>query len=366
MKLIKYAIVLSLVINFSCSDDSEGIGEQGNQENTESNENPNGGTAGSSEWLIPVNEVRDGGPGKDGIPSIDDPKFSSVASFDSQINDNDLVVALKVGNNVKIYPHFILDYHEIVNDTFSADRLTLSYCPLTGTAFAWESQVGTTFTSFGVSGLLYNANLILYDRETDSNWSQILELCVNGESIGQVPIKHEVIETNWGTIKAMYPNALVLNADTGFSRPYGTYPYGAYLDVDDFFLFTPSIINPQLPNKQRILAVKDGNRAKVYKFSSFEGGRVVKDSFINDRYLIVGNADVMNAFLLSGDQNNLEFNFVHNGSEAFFEDNEGTVWNIFGEAISGPRSGTILQSTNSFMSMWFAVAAFYPDPIIFE
>lgn len=365
MKLFKYILAFSILLNFNCSSDSINNDDSGNQGNSGNNGN-NGGATGSSEWLIPVNEVRDGGPGKDGIPSIDNPKFSSVSSADTQITDEELIVAIKVGNQVKIYPHYILDYHEVVNDSFDSDDLTLSYCPLTGTAFAWQSQVGNRFSTFGVSGLLYNSNLILYDRETDSNWSQILELCVNGESVGQQPEKQEVIETTWGIIKTMFPNALVLNTETGFARPYGTYPYGAYLEIDDFFLFTPSIINPQLPNKERVLAIKDEDQAKVYQFSSFTDGAAIKDSFEDNRYLIVGNDAILNGFRLSGQQVNLSYTYIYEGSEAFFEDNQGTVYNIFGEAISGPGIGSKLASTNSFISMWFAVAAFYPDPIIYE
>lgn len=362
MKHVKYLFICLLLIH--CSSNDVGEGSQ-NGETPSNPENPDNGGSANNDWLIPINEVRDGGPGKDGIPSIDNPKFNSVTNADASLNEDDLVVIIKRGDIVKIYPHFILDYHEVVNDVFDTEAVTLSYCPLTGTAFAWRSQVNGAFSSFGVSGLLYNANLILYDRNTDSNWSQILELCVNGESIGLEPEKIQVVESEWGVAKSVFPNAEVLTTETGFERPYGSYPYGAYLDDDDFFLFTPSIINPSLPNKERVLCIRDDDQAKVYQLADFNNGQVITDNFQGRRYVVAGNSTVLNAFLLNGSQSSLEFTFESSNEASFFSDNEGNHWNLFGEAISGPRTGTQLQPANSFMSMWFAVAAFFPDPEIF-
>ena len=171
-------------------------------------------------WLIPFNDLRDGGPGKDGIPSIDNPIFADASSV--FLSDDELIVGIKQGDVVKAYPHYILDWHEIVNDDVNGINTTLNYCPLTGTAFAWKSTTGSTFTTFGVSGLLYNSNMILYDRETDSNWSQIQQRCVNGELIGSIPETVMVIETDWKTWKASFPNSQVLTTQTGFVKPYGT------------------------------------------------------------------------------------------------------------------------------------------------
>jgi hypothetical protein len=229
MKNFKYLLIATLCFTFSnCSStdspSSSGAGD------TDDDGSPNS----SNTWLIPVNEVVDGGPGKDGIPSIDNPIFE-IASTVNTIPDDDLVVGIKQGDVVKAYPHYILDWHEVVNDVVANTNMTLSYCPLTGTAFAWKSIADNTFSTYGVSGLLYNTNLILYDRATDSNWSQILQKCVNGELIGDEPEKVSVIETNWKTWKDSFPNSLVLSSQTGFDKPYETYPYGGIKLITTFF-----------------------------------------------------------------------------------------------------------------------------------
>ena len=362
MKIFKYLFIASLCLaisSCSSSDTSDSDGGTMGGGSDDDGSNP------SSPWLIPVSDVVDGGPGKDGIPSVDNPVFTDVNSVNF-LSDNDLVVGIKEGNNIKAYPHYVLDWHEIVNDVVGSNNVTLSYCPLTGTAFAWKSEVGSSFSTFGVSGLLYNANLILYDRETDSNWSQILQKCVNGESIGDTPENFMVIETNWKTWKDSFPNSLVLTAETGFAKPYGTYPYGPYKTSHDFFIFTPELLNPALPNKERVLAIMDDTISKVYKFSDFNNGNAIRDTFSDTDYLIVGDENLIVAFKMNGTLSNLNFTYDFQDSESFFKDNEGNKWNIFGEAIEGPRTGQKLQKTNSVISMWFAIAAFFPNPSIYS
>ncbi len=340
----------SLLISCSSSDIDNGTATPGDN---------------TGQWLIPISEVKDGGPGKDGIPSIDNPNFTTAndANF---LNDNDLVVGVVQGNQAKAYPHIILDWHEVVNDEINNTFITLNYCPLTGTAFAWESMSNGTKTTFGVSGLLYNANLILYDRNTDSNWSQLGLECVNGQLINNKPELVDVVETNWKTWKALYPDTEVLTTQTGFSRTYGISPYGDYSTNNNRFIFTPSITNAALPNKKRVYAIIDDDESKVYQFSDFNNGGIIKDTFKATNYLIVGNEDLIYGFKLSGEHENLTFEYDFSGSESFFKDNEGNKWSIFGKAIEGPRAGETLIAAKSVVSYWFAIAAFYPNPEIFS
>jgi len=118
-------------------------------------------------WLISSNEVFDGGPGKDGIPSIDRPNFSEVNSI-GYMKVDDLILGLKVGNEIRGYTHPVLDWHEIVNDQVKDHPIAITYCPLTGTGIGWNRKIGNLVITYGVSGLLYRNNLIPYDRQTNS------------------------------------------------------------------------------------------------------------------------------------------------------------------------------------------------------
>lgn len=356
-----YAFILTLIL-ISCS--NGGVDDNSNN-NTNGPNNPNGGNNGGSiggSWLVPISSIKDGGPGKDGIPSIDNPVFINPgeATF---LNDDDLVIGIIQDGEARAYPHRILDWHEIVND----DGITISYCPLTGSALGWLSKTDNKQTTFGVSGLLYNSNLILYDRNTNSNWSQLRIDCINGSLIGNEPESTKIVETEWKNWLLLYPNTKVLSTNTGFDRDYNLYPYGDYKTNQNKFLFSASPSNNALPNKQRVFAIINKKQSKVYQFSNFDNdGKAFKDTFNNNEYLIVGDKNIINAFLLSGDYTNLNFEYDFNNTETFFKDDEGNTWSVFGEAISGPRQGEHLTSAKSFVSFWFAVAAFYPDPEIYN
>jgi Protein of unknown function (DUF3179) len=335
------------------------------------NNNPDSGNSNTTnpfpEWLIPINEVRDGGPGIDGIPSIDNPVFLDANDINaSYLEDEDLIIGVVKGNTIKAYPHIVMDWHEITNDNIGGFPIIINYCPLTGTAFAWEGFLNNQNKTFGVSGLLYNTNLILYDRETGSKWSQLRLQCVNGPLIGEEPKTISVIETKWGIWKSMFPSTKVLSLFTGFNRDYSTYPYGDYRTNNNFFLFNVNPTNNELPSKERVFAVIDNNISKVYRFNDFVGGKIIKETFNGENYLIVGNYHVINAFKLNGVYSNLDYEYIYSDSEEFFIDNEGNKWNIFGKAITGSRIGERLNPSISVVSYWFAIAAFYPNPAIYS
>lgn len=352
-----YSIFLAIIIT-ACSSNNvnENMGTINNPNNT------NNGNNSSGVWLVPISDIKDGGPGKDGIPSIDNTNFTS-AGLASNLNDDDLLIGTIANGSPKAYPHKILDWHEIIND----DSTTISYCPLTGTAFGWESYIDEEETTFGVSGLLYNSNLILYDRKTGSNWSQLRLECINGKHIEDKPTLTKIIETNWKTWRNLYPNTKVLSTNTGFDRDYTLYPYGDYKTNNSRFIFTATPSNDALPNKQRVFAIMDGNGSKVYQFSDFNNGKAIKDTFRGKAYLIVGNENLINAFEIDNTLSNSTFSYTFNNSgDTFFEDDTGNKYSVFGNVLSGPHIGEVLKTPASVVSFWFAIASFYPNPEIYS
>ena len=368
-KSVFFGVVIGLLFIGCGGEDNEEFNRGGTNNNSNNNGGGNGTVVDYSKWSIPINDVKDGGPGKDGIPSIDSPNFAfqndSKAAY---VKEDDLVIGLVIGDVVKAYPHPVLDWHEVVNDRVGEKKITVSYCPLTGTGFGWESRVGGSQSTFGVSGLLYNANLILYDRNTDSNWSQLGLECVNGSQIGELPELVRVIETTWSNWKLMYPNTEVMTRDTGFSRTYQVYPYGSYKTDNDFFIFPASPTNNSIPNKERVFALIDGGFSKVYQFNKFGSGKAIRQQFNGKNYLVVGTNKSIVGYELEDDLKDLifEYKFESNAVESsIFTDNEGNKWSVFGEAIDGPRKGIRLKNTKSVISYWFAIAAFYPNPQIY-
>lgn len=317
----------------------------------------------SSQWLIPESEVLDGGPGKDGIPSIDNPRFIDVNEAD-YLNDDDLVLGFADGDVVRAYPHRILDLHEIVNDDTPNQSVAVIYCPLTGTGIGWDRSFGDKKTTFGVSGLLYNSNIIPYDRETDSNWSQLLLESVNGNLKGTRPVTHNLVETTWKTWKAMYPNSEVLSTSTGYNRNYQHYPYGTY-KTNGSLLFPVSNKDSRLHLKERVLGVLADRRAIVFTFDQLESNNnFIEKTFNGINLVVAGNrsANLVAAFSSKlTDGTVLELQSATGDLPALLTDNEGNTWDIFGRAIDGPRKGQKLFPVPQMMGYWFAFVAFYPD-----
>lgn len=325
-----------------------------------------------NDWLVPTNQIHDGGVGKDGILALINPLL--VQPFNaSYLQDDDLVVGYKVGDDIRAYPHKILDWHEIINDDIGNQSIAITYCPLTGTAIGWSRLINGQITTFGVSGFLYNTNLIPYDRLTDSNWSQMRMDCINGSQIGDEISTYQVVETTWGTWKEMFPATTVVSNNTGLGRPYGQYPYfdenGADYRVDPFLIFPIEIDDQRLPRKERVHGVILNGHAKVYPLAQFDDAiTLIEDSFQDTELVIVGNQqkNLVNSFKKAlPDGTLLDFHPLQDQLPAVLGDNEGNTWNVFGEAIGGARSGQRLVPTQSFIGFWFSWGTFYPGAEIY-
>ncbi len=318
-------------------------------------------------WLIPQNEVFDGGPGKDGIPAIQNPDFIT-ASQAAYLSDEDLVLGFVDGNDARAYPHSILDWHEIINDDINNHSVAVIYCPLTGTGIGWDRMVNNSKTIFGVSGLLYNSNIIPYDRATDSNWSQLLLKSVQGQHAGTPAKTYNLLETTWKTWKDLFPSTTVISTNTKHNRNYGRYPYGSY-KTDGRLIFPVNNIDDRIHQKERVLAVINEGNARVYRFENFgKGISIVMDEFAGNQLVIAGSngLNLMVAFnrKLANDTF-LEFEPVHNELPVILKDNEGTRWDVFGKGVEGPRAGQQLEQVIQMIGYWFSFAAFYPDVSIY-
>jgi len=351
-KFTSLLLLASLV--YGCSDSG-----------TNSNSNPE-----PDNWIIPREQVVHGGPGKDGIPSIDEPRFTSVSEIDF-IPENRRVIGIKIGNTVRAYPHQVLDWHEIVNDRLEETPVAITFCPLTGTAIGWNRDVNGTTTEFGVSGLLFRNNLVPYDRATDSRWSQMQLRSVAGDLAETTINTEDLIETTWKTWKQMYPNSEVLNRNTGFSRNYTGYAYGSdYTTNDSAILFPITNRDDRLPNKYRVHGViaqmpaVQESKVRVYPIKRFgDGVRVFEDTINQTGIVVVGSTEF--DFAASFETNledgtELELEAVQDNLPVVMQDQEGNRWDLFGYAVEGPRTGQRLTPTHSYTGYWFAWADFFP------
>ena len=298
-----------------------------------------------------------GGPPKDGIPSIDEPSFVSAGEAGDLLAPGDPVFGLATADGVKAYPQSILVWHEICNDVVGDTPVSVTYCPLTGTAMGFVRGE----TTFGVSGRLVNNNLIMYDRATETWWPQVLATAVPGPwnerpRIGSLT-EFRLVWTSWERWRAAYPETRVLSRETGYARNYDRDPYGSYDPPEGYYapderpLFSTLSEDDRLPPKQVVIGARTPSGA-----AAFEKDRL-RDAKLVDGEL--GGAPVLAAY-----DAGLDTGYVYrNPDGASFEHRDGQVVGDGGTAQ--PPDALPLDSVLAFDAMWFAWSGFYPDTTLY-
>lgn len=279
-----------------------------------------------TEPLVPVEQIYHGGPARDGIPAIDKPNFIDANKVDF-LKAKDRILGLIYESSVRAYPIKILNYHEIVNDKINQQAIIISYCPLCGSGMAFKTKHNVSDSTFGVSGLLYNNDMLLYDRETSSLWSQILSKAITGKMKGASLEPLILQNTTWQNWLQRYPDTKVLSTDTGYQRQYDRHPYGQY-DINSALYFPVQYSSARYHPKERVFGLTIGQQHKAYPLSELtkQNKTSITDTFSNMNLTI-------------------EFD-VKNQSAVFYNDQQQA-----------------LPATNLF---WFAWFAFHPDTEVYK
>lgn len=312
---------------------------------------------------VPMEMIVSGGPPKDGIPSIDNPKFVSAAEANAFLSDDEIIFGLFLDGVARAYPTQILVWHEIVNDHVNGRPVLITYCPLCFTGAAFERSINGEAVEFGTSGKLYNSDLVMYDRKTDSYWSQIPGVAIVGKLTGyeltRIPLDH----ITWREWKKLHPDTEVLSRETGFLRSYGVDPYSSYYT-------SPTIVFPvknrddRLPLKAITYGLEINGKFKAYLVEDVANLGVINDRVGDEDILIVGRqGGPYRSFYRNVDNDTLEFD-IDNGR--IFDKQTGSEWNINGEAISGEYENKRLEQVVGTVNFWFAWVAFYPETDLYS
>lgn len=180
---------------------------------------------------INLDNLFNGGPPKDGIPSIDDPQFDTATT--TPFNQEETIIGVVINGEAKAYPYKIMNWHEIVNDTVGGINISVTYCPLCDTIAAFTRGNST----FGVSGKLYQSCLVMYDRADDTLYAQPWTLGVVGPRVNHNLERIPAVKTSLGNWLEEHPDSKILSTDTGYTRNYQRYPYGTYY-TDERIIFS--------------------------------------------------------------------------------------------------------------------------------
>ena len=390
----------------------------------------------SSQATIPVGDILSGGPPPQGIPALGfsgdwfgaaepspEATFVGIAEAQAWLGEREPVIAMHINGDAKAYPLQILMWHEIANDSLAGVPIAVTFCPLCNSALAfdrrlplsadqrqallernpdakfeavdanflaaYERQEGgftediedieVSLVSFGVSGVLYNSNMLMFDTVSSSLWSQLLGVASVGQLSGLPLLRYPAPIVSFSEFQEAFPEGQVLSQDTGYDRRYGNNPYVGYDDIDSpAFLFN-GVSDGRLSPKERVVSVIAGDASVAYPFGVLEQEQIVHDD-IAERKVVI--------FWQAGTNSSLDTRSIQNGkdvgavgifertidgqsldfrlNDTGFEDEQtGSTWNILGMATSGPLEGRQLSPIVHDNTLWFAWAAFKPDTRVY-
>jgi Protein of unknown function (DUF3179) len=283
---------------------------------------------------VPLSEFQRGGPGKDGIPAIDRPRFVSVEEVEF-LEPKEPVIELELGGEARAYPIQILIWHEIVNDSIGDVPVAVTFCPLCNTAIAFDRRVDGRTLDFGTTGNLRDSDLVMYDRQTESWWQQFggraLVGELTGEKLEQIPAR----VVAWHEFADEHPDGKVLSRETGHSRRYGENPYTGYDNADSPpFFQTRNSDDDRLPPKERVVFIERAGEAVAIPFSTLRRLKRVQVDVAGHRLVVR---------LRGGVASSLDSGSVAAGRDV--------------GAAEVRENGRLVAFDEPF---WFAVAAFRP------
>jgi hypothetical protein len=337
-----------------------------------------------SRTSVDLTEIWSGGPPRDGIPPVDDPKYVSIAEARQGLEDQDPVIVLERGGRARAYPLEILIWHEIVNDTLGGVPVVVSFCPLCNTALVFERTVDGTVYDFGTSGNLRYSDLVMWDRQTESWWQQASGTAIVGELTGTQLTFLPAQIVGFADYAAAYPDGDVLSRDTGFRRDYGVNPYPGYdrADVKPWLYIGPEI-DERLDPKERVVTVGTGEDAWTYPYTELEKTGVATGALGGQPYVVLWEPGARSAldtsliehasdvgatgvFVSSVGGQPLTIRREGPAGAPLRDVDTGSTWSVTGVATNGPLAGSRLTPVVHGDHFWFAWAAFFPDPKIWR
>ena len=324
---------------------------------------------------VPLEEIRPGGPPPDGIPPIDEPMFETVEDAGEWLEPQDPVMVVDIGGDARAYPLAILTYHEVVNDVVAGEPLLVTYCPLCNSGLVFNRTVDGEVLDFGTSGRLWHSNLVMYDRDTRSLWSQFTGEAIVGERLGTELERRPMQMVALSDYAARWPDGRVLSRDTGHSRPYGNNPYTGYDSSSSPFLFDGETGGP-LPQMSRVVTTGGEVDPVAYPLDVLERDRVIADTVDGEPVVVLwapGAASALDTASISHGKDvgaagvfrpvadGRQLTFEPEGDKRFRDTETGSTWTVLGEAIDGPLTGTQLERITHDDTFWFVQYAFRPD-----
>jgi len=334
----------------------------------------------TSKRSIDLKDLISPGVPKDGIPSIDRPRFVTVREAKAWLAADEPVVALQLNGVSRAYPLQILIWHEIVNDQIGRVPLVITFCSICNSSIVFNRKLDGRTLSFGLAGFVHGANMVMYDRETESWWQQFTGEAIVGDLTGKELSRLPSQIISFAEFSAAFPTGQVLSRQTGFRRDYGRNPHIRYDNIER----SPSHFRGQRDTRlipmEKVIGVEVDGRARAYPYSITRARRVIYDQIGEQQIVVFHTEGTLSALDAEDMKRSREvgstgvFDPVVDGRRLSFRYEEGTFidaetgsrWNILGKAVSGRLRGKSLERIRHGDYFAFAWLAFKPETDIFK
>jgi len=330
---------------------------------------------------VDLDSILSGGPPRDGIPSIDEPKFSTASEVQDWLGKDEPVVAYVDNDDARAYPLQILIYHEIVNDTVNDKPVTVTFCPLCNASIVFDRTIDGEILDFGTTGRLRNSDLIMYDRQSETWWQQFTGRGIIGKynETKLTQLASQIV--SFDTFRTTYPEGKILNRETGHTRSYGNNPYSGYDNINNSPFLYNGPKDKRLPPMERVLSLASADKTSLLiPTSKLVDTPVLNIAYNENPVVVIATSTAASAL----DKSNIgesrkvpaaaAFSAELDGDVLTFEIKDGKLldkasgseWNAFGQAISGPLADKALKQIDSGVHFAFAWLAFEPESIVHE
>lgn len=329
---------------------------------------------------IDLSDLMSGGPQKDGIPALTEPRFVPASEASRWLKPKEPVIVVVLEGQARAYPLQILIWHEIVNDRIGSLPIAVTFCPLCYSALVFDRRVGDKELRFGVSGLLHNSDMVMYDRETESLWQQFTGEAIVGDFTGTTLQQIPAQIVSFEQFSESYNQGMVLSRETGYRRNYGRNPYVGYDDISQRPFLYRGKLDSRLAPMERLVTLSIGDTDKAYPYSVTKKLRAVNDE-VGGQPIVIFHApgavsaldqDEISASRQVGSTgvfdrrlDGLTLTFAYQNGQ-FADQETNSAWNVTGQAVEGKLKGRTLRPIPHGDSFAFAWLAFKPSSEIYR
>ncbi|MBT3230354.1 DUF3179 domain-containing protein [Candidatus Uhrbacteria bacterium] len=310
-------------------------------------------------YLVPPTDIYDSAE----LPALTDPKFDDVYTADSYLADDVLGIDIEINGEHRFYSYQILNWHEVVNDSFNGVDLAITHCALCKSSAVYEAELDGKDLELANSGKIYNNNQLLESKD-GSLWLQLRGTAISGKHVGEQLTEYPFQVMSWDIWSEQYPDGYALSSDTGFVRDYGMHPYQNY-DNATIIYYPVSQTTNMLGTKWAVEGLEINGDAIAFADQIMLGKMVANE--------VVGGINIVGFYYEAlgttlaylADVNDQTLTFTYDWTaKTMTDDQTGSLWDVSGRAIDGELAGTQLSRVQTKPSFWMCWYAQYTDSAV--